>query len=424
MQQVPAARRCRCQNQGGVALLPRQGGHTLDVVRLRKHVQGDNLVQCISVLAQHLEVPGQSFGVAGNVGDLRRQQPQQALQRSRLAPGPGRVQHHGVGPFFQKPQHRLSLAQGQLHVVYVLDVFLGVGDGGAGLLDADDLVYVWREQCGERAHAHIGIHQQVALLQVQRLLDHLRHFRGLLHVYLEERRRRHPERTSGDGVLVSLLPGGQRDFRVGQTRLHQGVAGELPGPNGKLGGLAAPVLQLRQCGIDTVVHQHAPVNLHEPPRLPVYEAQLSLAPNGEPGMVAVTVLLGRRHDLGYIDTVEPAHALQGIDHLLMLDLKLALIVHVLPLAAGAPAVVRTRRLYPPRGRLQHFDHLRLGVAAVHPHHLGRHPFPGYTAKNEHVGLPGPRHGLTQPAPSVQRKFQQFTLGNGLLRQVVPQQNFP
>ena len=223
----------------------------------------------------------------------------------------------------------------------------------------------------------------------------------LLHVYLEERGGRHPKRVPIDRVTIEFLAAGQGDLRIDQGWLHQSIPGFLPRPYGKLGCLGAFALQLRQRAVDTFMHQHAAIDSYELPGLPVHETQVAIPVYGESGVVAITVLDGRRPYRQHRRFDEVSHPMQSVGHLFLFDGQLVLVVHVLPLASGAHAVVGARRLDPPFRRLQHFYHRRRGVAPVHPDHLGDHLLPWYAPGHEDVRLLPLAHGFAQAPPGDQ-----------------------
>ena len=204
-----------------------------------------------------------------------------------------------------------------------------------------------------------------------------------------------------DGVFVELLAANQRDIRVDQGRLHEGVARFLARPYGKLGGLGAFTLQLRQRTVDSIMHQHAAIDADELPGLTVHEPQVALPADGEPSVVAVAVMDGRRRHRRYRWISYVPHSPQSVGHFFPLDGQLVVVVHVLPLASGAHAVVGAGRLDPKFRRLQHLNHRCRSVFTVDPNDLGNDLLSRYTAGHENVRLSPLARGFAQAAPGSQ-----------------------
>ena len=87
---------------------------------------------------------------------------------------------------------------------------------------------------------------------------------------------------------------------------------------------------------------------------------------------------------------------------LALDFQLGVVGKVLPLAAGAFAVVGARGLNTVRRCLEHIHDLGRDVLAVDFNHFGHHPFSGDAAGHEHVMSVKIGHGLAKPSPRRKR----------------------
>ena len=102
-------------------------------------------------------------------------------------------------------------------------------------------------------------------------------------------------------------------------------------------------------------------------------------------LVAVAVLLGRRHDRLELD-LDPAEAPERVVDLRRLVPHLLGVVEVLPGAAAAHAEVRAARRHAARARLEHLDGASLGVAALELRDPGPHAVAGEGPRHEHDQL--------------------------------------
>ena len=221
---------------------------------------------------------------------------------------------------------------------------------------------------------------------------------GLVHVDLEERGGGHVKVPAVHRLGVPLLSGWDLDIGMDQVRLDEVVPRIFAGADGKLCGLAAAVLQAFQERVHAVVHQEALFDAQELAGLAVYEAQRAFPVDGEPRVVPVTVLVRRGDHLGYRGVFQTANPAEGVGHLLALGLQLSVVRQVLPLAAGAHAVVGTRRLHPVGRCLKHLHYLGGDVFPVDLHHLGHHPLPRDATRHEHITSVKFGHRFAQPSP--------------------------
>ena len=168
-------------------------------------------------------------------------------------------------------------------------------------------------------------------------------------------------------------------------------------------------MQFFQQLVHTVVHQQTLVDTDELAGFPVHVAQCALPVDGESGVVAVSVFVGRGFYFGDGWVSKVANALQGVGHLLTFGLQLGIVGEVLPLAAGALIVVGAGRLNPVWRRLKHDHHLGGDVLAVDFYHLPNHFLSGDTTGHEHVMSVKFGHSLTQPSPRCKRKGYSVSL---------------
>ena len=90
---------------------------------------------------------------------------------------------------------------------------------------------------------------------------------------------------------------------------------------------------------------------------------------------------------------EVCDALEGVHHLLLLELELRRVVQRLPLAAAALAGVAAARRYAARRGGEDLDRLRLGVRLAAPGHAREHAVAGHGPPHEHDELVGARDAL-------------------------------
>ena len=187
-------------------------------------------------------------------------------------------------------------------------------------------------------------------------------------------------------------------------------------PDGKLGSLGAPGLKLLQGAINPGVHQEAVLDYDEPAALTVHEAQLAFpTAHRKPGVVAIAVLVGRRQGRQYWRVCEPPDAAQGVQHDLILNLKLVMVIYVLPLAAGAVAEVGAGRSGPVGRGGQHLDHPGSYVVPADFYGLCHNLLPWDTAEDPdlHALMVGQR--LAQASPTLQGQPKVFLSGTILMR---------
>ena len=131
------------------------------------------------------------------------------------------------------------------------------------------------------------------------------------------------------------------------------------------------------------------------------KSQLSRRPDCKPRVVPVAELARRGDNRGNFGPGYAAHPLQSIDHFFPLDRKLLIVVHVLPLAAGAFSVVGARGRDPGRRGFQNLQDLRGGVPATDAHHLGNYPLAGDAAQDEYVLVIELSHCLALSSPGIE-----------------------
>ena len=92
--------------------------NSLDVLRVRKHVDRDSLLHAVAVLREVVEVPGERHGITGDVDDLLRRKFLRRFKKSFCRPGSRRVHKQHVdrsGTLFlrlraRKYQYNMSVA--------------------------------------------------------------------------------------------------------------------------------------------------------------------------------------------------------------------------------------------------------------------------------------------------------------------------
>src|SRR5215212_600225 len=78
-------------------LTPEQVDDGFDVVSLGEHVEGTEGVDAVAGVEEEAEVAGEGGGVAGDVGDVRGFELDDAADGFGLGPGAGRVEEDEVG---------------------------------------------------------------------------------------------------------------------------------------------------------------------------------------------------------------------------------------------------------------------------------------------------------------------------------------